>query len=240
VNRLTAQVLPAEEVDEALERGMYALFERYYAATSPDVFHHDLRDKHHVIVLRDDAGGLRGFTTLAIDDFTFAGRPRRAVFSGDTIIDQEFWGEQALAFAWTEFAGRLKARQPDLPLYWFLICKGFRTYRYLPAMTRHFYPSWKEETPAEMQQLLDFLAQARFGDAYRPQEGLIRFPASRGHLREPWLEVSERERARPDVAFFLARNPRHGQGEELACITELAAGNLRPVARRIFERGLAA
>lgn len=238
--RLTAHVLPVEQVTAELEESMYALFERYYAATSAAAFHVDLSTKSLVILLQDEAGAPRGFSTLAVDEFEYAGIRRRAVFSGDTIIDQEFWGEQALAFAWTELAGRLKAQAPDVPLYWFLISKGFRTYRYLPAMARHFYPSWKEATPPEMQGLLDYLATIRFGDAYRCDEGVIRFPESRGQLREPWLVVTKRERERPDVRFFLERNPRHGLGEELACITELSAGNMRPLARRVFEKGLAA
>jgi hypothetical protein len=240
VARLTAHVVPVEQVTAALEASMYALFERYYAATSAAAFHSDLSTKSLVILLQDDVGALRGFSTLAVDEFEYAGTPRRAVFSGDTIIDHEFWGEQALAFAWTELAGRLKAQAPDVPLYWFLISKGLRTYRYLPAMARHFYPSWKEATPPEMQGLLDYLATTRFGVAYRADEGVIRFPESRGQLREPWLVVTERERDRPDVRFFLEHNPRHGLGEELACITELSAENMRPLARRVFEKGLAA
>ena len=219
---------------------MYRLFERYYAATSPSAFHADLAAKQHVILLEDELGVVRGFSTLAVDEFEYAGLPRRAVFSGDTIIDQDFWGEQTLAFAWMELAGRLKAQTPDRPLYWFLISKGFRTYRYLPAMARHFYPSWKESTPEELQGVLDLLARTHFGDAYKAAEGVIRFPSSRGQLREPWLAVGERERERADVRFVLDRNPRHGHGEELACITELTVANQRPLARRVFERGIAA
>lgn len=240
VARLTASVLPARQVSGETEGRMYALFERYYSATSPAAFHADLAAKRLVILLHDERDVLRGFSTLAVDEFEYAGRRRRAVFSGDTIIHHEFWGEQALAFAWTELAGRLKAEAPDVPLYWFLISKGVRTYRYLPAMARHFYPSWKEATPPEMQCLLDFLAQARFGAAYQAGEGVIRFAQSRGQLRQPWLVVSERELERPEVRFFLQRNPRHGLGEELACLTELALENMRPLARRLFEKGLAA
>jgi hypothetical protein len=240
MGRLTARVMPVAQVSAVLKESMYALFDRYYAETSVAAFRSDLEAKRLVILLHDETPALRGFSTLAVDEFEYDGKRHRAVFSGDTIIDHEFWGEQALAFAWTELAGRIKAEAPQLPLYWFLISKGVRTYRYLPAMARHFYPSWKEQTPRRMQDLLDFLAIAHFGDAYRPDESVIRFAQSRGQLREQWLVVSDRERERPEVAFFLERNPRHGLGEELACIAELAVENMRPLARRIFEKGLAA
>lgn len=240
MSRLTGTVQSVDEVGSQVEARMYALFERYYAATSRERFHDDLRAKQHVVLLHDDCGTLCGFTTLAVDEFDYGGMRRRSVFSGDTIIDHAYWGEQTLAFLWTALAGEIKSREPGTPLYWFLISKGFRTYRYLPAMACHFYPSWKEPTPPDVQALLDFIARRRFGDDYKAAEGVIRFSRSRGQLRPEWLGVPERERNRPDVSFFLERNPRHGEGEELACLAELSAENMRPLARRIFSRGLAA
>jgi hypothetical protein len=40
------------------------------------------------------------------------------------------------------------------------------------------------------------------------------------------------------VQFFLERNPRFHAGEEMVCLTELSAENLRSFARRAFVRGL--
>jgi hypothetical protein len=40
------------------------------------------------------------------------------------------------------------------------------------------------------------------------------------------------------VAFFLASNPGYAAGDELLCITELCAENLRPHARKHFLEGL--
>jgi hypothetical protein len=50
--------------------------------------------------------------------------------------------------------------------------------------------------------------------------------------------VEPDEAARPDVAFFLRSNPGYVHGDELVCLTELAPHNLRPIARRVFGRGL--
>ena len=45
--------------------------------------------------------------------------------------------------------------------------------------------------------------------------------------------------ARPETAFFLASNPGYVHGDELVCLTELSTENLRPIARRVFQKGLA-
>ena len=87
-----------------------------------------------------------------------------------------------------------------------------------------------------MQTLMDALACDRFGDAYDAASGVIRFPESHGHLREPFAEVSDAHRRRPEVAFFLDRNPGYARGDELVCLCELAADKLRPLGRRVFSQ----
>src|SRR3546814_8887785 len=55
-------------------------------------------------------------------------------------------------------SGALKADAPALPLYWLLLVKGHRTYRYLRAFYRVFYPALQRETPPETKSLMDHLA----------------------------------------------------------------------------------
>lgn len=214
---------------------MLRLYCRYYEACDGERFQRDLAEKDYVILLHDLQGDLRGFSTLEVLAFEYDGRPQRAVFSGDTIVHHQFWGGQTLPLAWCRLAGRIKAQAPGLPLYWFLISKGHRTYRYLPLFAKRFYPTWRYETPSAIQALMDGLARQKFGDTYDPSTGLIRFPRSHGHLRTPWAEVDSRLSEKPDVRYFLNRNPGHRRGDELVCLTELCSDNLRSHALRAFS-----
>ncbi len=87
---------------------------------------------------------------------------------------------------------------------------------------------------------METLAQQRFGDAFNARRGVVSFSQSRGHLKPALANIAEDEAARPDVAFFLRRNPGYRQGDELVCMTELSLDNLRPLARRGFAQGLSA
>jgi hypothetical protein len=235
---LFAACLPVSALDDTVVQDMYALYATYYAATSPALFRRDLEAKNFSFLLRDRDGILVGFSTLAIvEHFGPAGR-FRAIYSGDTIIHHAYWGTQALAFNWIRFAGSLKAQAADDPLYWFLIVKGHRTYRYLSAFSVDFFPRWNAQTPSSAQLIMDTLAYGRFGQAYDASRGVVSFAESRGHLKPRWAVVESDELRRRDVAFFLARNPGYDRGDELVCLTELAPHNLRPIARRIFEQGL--
>jgi hypothetical protein len=235
---LTPLVLEAAQLSASDRRDMYALFERYYDAASWERFHADLGDKSHVVMLRDAAGCVQGFSTLAVYEREFAGEPVRVVFSGDTVVDERHWGQLALAFAWLRLAGAIKARRPERALYWFLISKGHRTYRYLSAFARDYYPAPGRPTPPRTEALMAFLARDRFGDAYDPAAGVLRFPRSAGHLRDAYARVPPAHARLPEVEFFLARNAGYVHGDELVCLAELATDNFQPIARRAFLDGL--
>jgi hypothetical protein len=234
--RLNAIVRHRAELCLAEVERMYALYATYYDAASRQRFGDDLAAKDWVIELRE-ANDLRGFSTVALMHFGAFGA-RRALFSGDTIIDHRYWGEQSLAQMFCRLAGRVKAAQPRSPLYWFLISKGHRTYRYLSVFARSFFPSPHAATPPAEQSWLDELATRRFGAAYRPEHGVVRFASSHGHLKPQWAEVRDAVRERPEVRFFLERNPGWFAGEELCCLAELAESNLRSFAHKAFIEGL--
>ena len=234
---LRARVVDVRALSRADRTRMYEIYRTHYDGTSRARFEDDLDAKDMALTVHSFDGAIQGFTTLLVLETEFDGRPARAIYSGDTIIDRAYWGSQVMAFTWTRLAGAIKAAEPDVPLYWFLIVKGHRTFRYLSAFTRNFYPHWSVETPARERALMDRLAQARFPGFYRADLGIVHFPESHGHLKPDLAEIDLAEAQRADVAFFLARNPGYRNGDELVCLTELSADNLRPLARKQFLDG---
>jgi hypothetical protein len=222
--------LTASEIAE-----MWQLFAYYYGGVDREQFLADLFRKTHVILCRDGAGRIGGFSTIEVGEHTFAGRQIGILFSGDTIIRHEYWARNDLALSWIRFASQVKVQRPDEPLFWFLIVKGHRTYRYLSAFAQRYYPSPQWATTPRAQALMESLATLRFGDCYLREEGLIRFSTPHGHLRTPWSAVPENARTRKEVAYFLERNPGYQRGDELVCLSEVSRENMKPMARRVFD-----
>ncbi len=193
---------------------MWALFQASYDGARRVDFERDLAEKHHVIVLKDERGEVRGFSTLLAIE-----QPGQwcAVFSGDTIIAPGFWGQTALqrAFIWYLMCQRL-AR--GLPVYWFLITKGYRTYLLLTRYFPTHYPRHDAPTPEFEARLLDTLCSAKFGAAWDAKAGLLRFQGEVARLTEALADVPDRLLKDPDVAFFLKANPRWKEGDELCCL----------------------
>jgi hypothetical protein len=237
MSKLTTRIRPRAVLSRRETAAMFSLYETYYDGSSYDLFCHDLAGKSDVIELH--AGdALAGFSTLAVMGFEHAGEANRAIFSGDTIIHHDYWGEQALVGAFCGFAGGLKARFPREPLFWLLISKGYRTYRYLDVFAHDYYPHRARPTPRGIAERIERLARDKFGEAYDADSGIVSFAQSRGHLRPQWATVREPLHVHRTVRFFLQRNPRYHAGEEMVCLTELCADNLRSFARRAFVAAL--
>jgi hypothetical protein len=85
---------------------------------------------------------------------------------------------------------------------------------------------------------MDGHARTKFKDAYDPETGVLHLSRSRGYMRAQWVELGEAIVSKPEVAFFLQKNPGYVYGDELVCLTELSDENMRFVSRTAFLEGL--
>ena len=69
-------------------------------------------------------------------------RPLRS--EDDLAAVRRFEPRDALAHVLTAI-GQIKREAPDMPLYWFLLVKGHRTFKYLPVFGRSFFPHWAQD-----------------------------------------------------------------------------------------------
>lgn len=232
--QLVSSVRPVASITAHEAGEMHSLMARHYEAVPRERFDADLAKKDEVVMLHDDTGTLRGFTTLAWNPAGVL--PEGDIlFSGDTIIDESCWGSQELVRAFCQRAGAW-CRQSGRRLFWLLISKGHRTYLYLPLFARRFHPHPEREEPA-WEGLAARVAERMFGDSWQRQEGVVRFDESHGHLRGDLAHDTRARQDNPWVRFFVERNPRYGRGEELVCLTELTDENLRRGALAAFREG---
>lgn len=204
---------------------MFELLETHFIGVSRGSFEQDLEEKNFALLLDDDQGGLAGFSTILFYDSVHEGERVSVVYSGDTIVAPSHWNSPALSRSWIQAVMDLHARAQTSRLWWLLLSAGFRTYRFLPVYWRSFFPRYDIETPEASRRWMDELASARFGEQYSAAEGIVRF-RNAYRLRPELAQPPAGKRVDPHVAYFLARNPGHLAGDELVCLTEIAAGNL--------------
>lgn len=235
--RLQGDILKVAELKNCQVDAMFRLFSAYYDNVTQDKFVSDLNEKAWVVLLRDDLSEqIRGFSTQMLLSAEVEGIKMKAIFSGDTIIHQDFWGEPTLARVWLNSFLSLAGMHKENKLYWFLISMGYRTYRFLPVYFKNFYPRYDREMPEFDKKVLDSLAAQKYPAEYDPKAGIVKHVIPKEKLKSGVAEVSEAKLRNPHTAFFLKKNPGYWAGDELACLALIDENNLNPIAFRVMGR----
>ncbi|MFT3711084.1 MAG: hypothetical protein QM817_25940 [Archangium sp.] len=197
---------------------MWTLFEKSYAGAERHTFERDLEEKQHIILLKDADGFVQGFSTLL--KLEVPGTNALAVFSGDTIISPAFWGQTALQRAFIWYLHAQRAARKERPVYWFLITKGYRTYLLISRYFPNHWPRHDAPFPPAEAHVLDALCSSKFGKAWNRESGLLEYADTPGAVRlaDDLADVPKRLLQDPDVKFFLSKNPRWAEGNELCCL----------------------
>jgi len=232
VSIVARRLLPESEVP-----AMLALHRRCFDNVLEERFRGDLAQKHWVILLREGDGTLAGFSTQQLIELNCPGGTERFLFSGDTIVAREHWRQPGLAGGFGHLMLRLIEQHGEGGLFWFLISKGFRTYRFLPTFFSSYYPgpACTAAERARLKPALDRVAAHKFGSSYDADTGIVGSHAAKDRLREGQGGATDARRRDPHVDFFVRANPGWGAGDELACLAPIAAANFKPSALRVIR-----
>lgn len=238
MKQLTASKLLISDLEEFQILEMFSLMENYYNHVSISQFKKDLSEKDILILLKNSSNQIQGFSSQKIFSFQYKNQSLRIVFSGDTVIHKNFRGSLELPIAWGKFMLEVESKFKEEPLYWMLITKGIRTFRYLPVFFYEFYPNPYTPIPESISELRHTLGLFKFGNQYDRISGIIRGKEDSQSIKE--LEEDEEfilnRSFDPYIDFFKNRNPGFGNGDELLCLTRFTRKNLRPFIVRALEK----
>jgi hypothetical protein len=200
-------------------RQMYDLYASFYDNTALDVFMHDLSKKSGVIlVTRKSDDKVVGFSTLTCVELEIEGKKARGIFSGDTIIEPAYWGNNALT---TTFHRRVvieRLRRPFTPFYWFLISKGYKTYLLLTNNFYNYYPN-VDGGDARYRRVTEAYCEALFPEAFDREKMLLDFGHDYVRLKGDVAQITpELKAANRHIAFFERINPEWRRGTEVPCV----------------------
>ncbi|HWQ89636.1 MAG TPA: hypothetical protein VN374_06645 [Desulfitobacteriaceae bacterium] len=224
---IAVKLLTAED-----KKIMFSLMEEFYDNTSFSVFNEDLNEKDYCILLYAADNQIKGFSTQKIMAVESGPDKVYGVFSGDTIIHKAYWGSLELyklfAAYFTNYGQRYKN------FYWFLISKGYKTYKMLPLFFKEFYPNYQKKTPFYEQQIINSWARAKYPEEYDRASGVIVYKGIKDKLKAGVADITAKQLKDKDVVYFLKLNPHYYMGNDLVCLTRLTEDNLKPAVRRLL------
>lgn len=207
---------------------MFEVFSKYYLNTSFDQFMSDLSEKDVVFLLKDSASReIKGFSTLVNLYVDVDGQEQRGCFSGDTILEKEYWGQGTLGIAFLRYLFVQKLKNPFKPLYWFLISKGYKTYLLMANNFRNHYPRYERETPSKEKDVIKAFSKNLYGEFFDETTGVISFSkvSSKDCLKAEITPITKELLLKNDrIKYFANKNPGWEEGHELACVAEMTLG----------------
>lgn len=232
MRELYGEIINMDTITNKDIMSMYKLMVEFYDNMEYENFIEDLRNKDYCIILRNEIREIKGFSTQKIIRLNVNNRVIHGVFSGDTIIHKEYWGNFELHKVFTKFFFDYGEKYREF--YWFLISKGYKTYKMIPMFFKKAYPNYREDTPKEIQELIIAFGRSAYPNEFDHKDGVIKYNKIKDKLKEGIADIDEKKLRDRDIEFFVQKNPTYKEGNDLVCITSLKRENLKPAANRLF------
>ncbi len=213
---------------------MFYLMDEFYDNVSMKVFQEDLSEKDHCILLVDEKGDIKGFSTQKVMSVDIGLKKVWGVFSGDTIIHRDYWGSFELFKVFAQYYVRFGEQYGVF--YWFLISKGYKTYKMLPLFFNEFYPKFNKKTPEFELAVMNSFGNKKYPLEYDAKRGVIVYGGKRDRLKEGVADILEKQLKDENIEFFTRINPGYIEGDDLVCLTKLSRDNFNKTAQRLFLR----
>ena len=206
--RLRGKVFDINNLSRQNINRMFELMNMFYENANFDVFIRDLNDKSKEV---------------------------NGVFSGDTIIHKDYWGSLELYKIFGE--KYIDFSDSSDEFYWFLISKGYKTYRILPSFFYKFYPTYLYETPPEIKAIMDSFGKYYYPNEYNSASGVIEYKKVKDKLRAGVADITEDKLKNKHINFFKSINPDYIKGNDVVCLTSLKSYNIKPMIKRLISDG---
>lgn len=215
---------------------MHGVFIKYYNNADFETFVSDINKKHYVLIITDrQNGNIVGFSTLAIFDLQYKGKKAYGIFSGDTILEKQYWGSRRWQVTWALFFLKLKLKSPMTPFFWLLISKGYKTYLLLANNFIHYYPRVDHEDH-DLARVVDTYCEDLYPEYYRKEEKILDFGDQYQNLKDGVAEIiDDLKSTQPKIQFFEEKNPEWRRGTELPCVGLMEIPALINFAKKVIR-----
>lgn len=219
--------LERAQISQPQLKEMYAIYAQYYENTNFPLFLKDFSNKHGaILIFHPKTARIVGFSTMAVHQFEFGHQRYTFVFSGDTVIEREFWGTRALQASFAKLLIKLRFQYPMDEFYWLLISKGYKTYLLMANNNYTYYPNL-ENKHQHLAPVVEYYCKKFFPQYYCELTKLLNFGEDYQPLKGDVAPITHQMRIEnPKIDYFAQLNPTWEQGTELPCIGYLGWSEL--------------
>lgn len=202
---------------------MHKIFIQYYHNANLKSFITDMSNKTGVFILQDKKEKrIVGFSTWTEIELIVNGKKSLGIFSGDTVVEKQYWGNKELQKIFVRQLLKTKLKKPKTPIFWLLISKGYKTYLLLTNNFPKHYPR-HDRNNLKLESIVDDYCQKLYPNAYNKTHRLLDFGDGYQYLKDDVAAITqEMKDSHPDIRHFEKLNPSWREGTELPCVGEVS------------------
>jgi hypothetical protein len=221
---IAADFYPVDKITNEDVKVMHNVFVKYYYNADYKTFVKDLKKKTGAILIKKiDDGTIVGFSTIGLIEKEINQQKCMGIFSGDTVIEKEYWGLPNLQTAFLRFMIKTRIKHPFVNFYWFLISKGYKTYLLMANNWADYYPRYNHRDDDKRKAIVKTFSNHLFEGFYDEQTGLLKFGEGYQKLKEGVAEIDDDLKQKyPKISFFEEVNPTWREGTELPCLGDIS------------------
>lgn len=217
---------------------LWELYSSFYDHVNEETFRQDLANKDAVYVGFAGDERIVAFSTTRTYLHESQGQRVAILFTGDTVVHPDFWGTGALHRAIALDCLLFRLKNPFRRCYWNLIASGNRTYSTLCRNFPTYWPRYDRKTPHHIRALIESIGGTEFPGLFNPRTGVVEMKTPTAVFKERYAPFDPATLSRPEIAFFVQKNPGFRRGDELVCLGEFDAAFVLSTVKKCLRRAL--
>jgi hypothetical protein len=232
---VTIEVLPTSALTSNLWNQIWSLTSEFFD-TERAYSENELKEYQQIALFwTRGERKLIGMASLDVYPVSFEGRRLVVIYTTHVLLREEYRGHNLIQRLGIRVFLKTWLRYPFRSVYWFFETFSYKSYLLLPRNFREFWPRLERKTPAPERALIDHLAAATYGEAWRPQFGIVA-RSGKKRLRADAAPLNRNVPLTPELRFFSTSNPGHADGDMLVCLCPLTLSNWISVGVRAIQR----
>lgn len=211
---------------------MWQLYQKYYFCDY-DTFIERLETVKYVSFYKK-ANRIVGFIGIEVVRQHLHGRNYLLMRFGQVIIDKAFRGKSLIPITGAKLCRLFWKDFLFGHTYFWADTLTYKSYLVFAKTLEEFYPSYKQPTPYQVKDVIDFIGTNRYGGNYNSALGTV--CKSFKFVNDFTTEVQAKYREDKDIQFFANVNARHREGHGLITIAPASFRNLLQLAKRYVQK----
>ena len=232
---VTIEVLPTSRLTPALWNKVWDLTRDFF--DTERAYSESELQEYQLTALFWTRGERKLVGTASIDVYpvSFQGRRLVVIYTTHVLLRPEYRGHNLIQRLGMRVFLKTWLRFPFRSVYWFFDTFSYKSYLLLPRNFREFWPRLERKTPEPERALMDHLAVEAYGEAWRPQFGIVA-RSGKKRLRPDAAPLNRNVPLTPELKFFCTVNPGHAEGDMLVCLCPLTLSNWFSIGVRALQR----